>query len=116
MVPLGTAQAVFTWLSLCSPDDNISETTKTINKVSSITVVILIFLGSMAGGVFFLTHMINDLGMALYALWLTISLSYGLYMYICLFMSRDKMKAMFKSLSDIYNASKYSKHGVAISV
>lgn len=105
MIPLEMAQKVLTWLSLCSPDESISERRKTINRVSSVIIVILIFSGSTTGAIFFLKHMINDLGLALNALWLTTSLSYGLYMYIVLFFSRGKMRPMFESLSKIYHAS-----------
>lgn len=105
MIPLEMAQDVLMWLSLYTPDDSISERRKTINKVSSVIIVILIFCGSITGCIFFLKHMINDLGMAVNALWLTTSVSYGLYMYIVLFFSRDKMRPMFESLAKIYDAS-----------
>lgn len=104
---MDTANGVLVWLNLCADDGSISEQKRMFNKISSVIIVVLIFLGSIAGGVFFFKHMINDLGMALYALWLTISLSYGLYMYIVLYLSRDNMKAMYKSLTDIYDASEY---------
>lgn len=110
MEPFKTNRKLLTWFCLCPAD----ETANNWTKIGYITTTILTNLPLtfmlITSVIYFLTYFKIDIAESLYGFFQiggTLSLLYGFW---AVLFSRNKMKAIFDDLSEIYRASKESNY------
>lgn len=105
MKPLEISQRIFTWIYLCSPDEAISPWRKIMHFVS----FVIVFLGnftSWAGALAYIISYVSiDLEGSLYAVFQLCAVGSVSYILIAAFFLRFRITAIFKQLTEIYDAS-----------
>lgn len=106
MKPLVTNNRVLTWLCVCPADDSISPREKLsyiLLTVTTFLIATFILFGSIA----YLSTVIRiDLEKSLTSLAQISALSIVTYIFVAMFLLRNKISAIFTKLSEIYKASK----------
>lgn len=106
MKPLVTTTLVCRWFCICAPEDN-STTSKKIAYILLTSIAFVVTLALVAASMtFFMKNVSNDLEEALYALCQIVVHSGLLYVIIVAFFLRHKIRVIFNSLAEIYDASK----------
>lgn len=108
MKPLVMNQRVLRWLSVCPADENDNKRKKNGYIAFSIVIIILIMCGLTSSAVYFFKSLSVNLEECLYSLCQILADLSAFYTIICALLSRQKINAIFTSLSTIYEASEFS--------
>ena len=108
MEALKTVKEMLTWISVCQPN----ELTSNSKKITRLVFSQLIFAGHLYG---FLAHLayifkigLNDLEGSVNAFMGTVGFICVTYVLTTVFIFRERIEAIFKQLSEIYNTRKFS--------
>lgn len=107
MRPLEKIIRVLTWTSLYPPDENTSKSRKRVYVCIRVSIMTVMFCSFIGFGAFFIKFVSTDLELALMAVTSLCSSSSTLHMLVFSFLARLRIKSIFDSLSDIYDACKY---------
>lgn len=106
MEPLKTNRRVLTWLCICLPNKDTRSIYEWIYAIFSWTVFTLNLCAFLFSALFFIKFISTDLESCLFALFQIFGAANVVYMTIIAFFHRQKIRAIFEGLSNIYAASK----------
>lgn len=107
VVPFKTCRAVFTWLWMCPPEDNVSERQKMYYVMFGGFNFALMTLHFIASVVYFVKNGVDDINNSLYALNQVSGFFDVLYMMIVARLFRFKISKILTELEKIYKLSKF---------
>lgn len=110
MEPFKTNRKMLTWFCLCPVDETATKWTKFGYIITTILTILPLTFMLITSIIYFLKYFEIDLEESLYGFFQiggTLSLLYGFW---AVLFSRNKMKAIFDDLSEIYRASKGSNY------
>lgn len=103
--PLATNQRVLTWICVCPVESTTSKNTKLLCIMFTITLYLIILIAFASSFVFFIENISIDMEKSFYALLQLIVFTGQAYVLMSIFISRHKITAFIKTLSDIYETS-----------
>lgn len=106
MSPLQTTQQVLKWLRIRPIDPDEKSWKNLYYAIFTFTIFTIEVLGIAGTAVFIWKHFRTDLEACLYALFSVTGACGAIYMCIVAFYLRNKITALFESLSKIYDARK----------
>lgn len=107
MIPLETNQLLLMWLYAFPVDESASQRKKIAYLLVSIAVAAVNFSNLLAGTLFVVKYISVDIEMAIFALFHTIPAFNMFYQCVVIVLLRHRLTEIFKSLSNIYNESKF---------
>lgn len=114
--PLTTNARVLTWICICPVEANTSKKRKLTYIIFTFTLFLTVLTTFISSYVFFKENFSNDIEKSFYAL-LQLIVYLGLtYVILSIFLSRHKITAFLKTLSDIYEAGIKKEHSCAFKI
>lgn len=105
MESLETNRQMLTLLCLC-PNEVISAKKKLVYAISTIVIIIIAICTFASSFAYFLKYLSNDLEKSLQTLYLAVAVMSYLDMFLAMFFSRNKIKAIYDDLTVIYRECK----------
>lgn len=116
MQPLTTCRRVLTWLGVCPISGNVSKFERFDPIVVSFLIISSVSVALVASMVFFVKFLSVDLEKSLQTLLQIAGALSILYSFIVLYISRNKISAVFDHLKQIFDASKIFFRSIKIRI